>query len=167
MVMASLLLMCMLASAAYISALAMTHVGNTIHHLRNSTAFVNYGAAEVPDAQREQLATMRPTSHDPGALAKQFDHMINQHLLDGVTHGVDTSRYVIDEETGLVIDRPPGVTEAQFGELLMVLRQWALTSVAYSLHDLTGYTGEEPPLWLVLDTTATIKANARRNWSLS
>jgi hypothetical protein len=161
----SLLLMCLLASAAVIPAMAMNPVGNTFHHLRDSTAFVNYGAAEVQDAQREQLSAMRLTPYDPDALAKQFEHGINQHLPDGVAHRVDTTRYVTDDETGLVIDRPPGVTDAQIEKLMSVLRKWAPSSVAYSLDDLTGYTGEEPPLRLVLDTTATIKANARRNWS--
>jgi hypothetical protein len=111
-VLVGLLWMCLLASAAVIPALAMTPVGNTIHHLRNSTAFVNYGAAEVQDAQREQLAAMRLTSYDPDALARLFEHGINQHLPDGIAHRVDTSRYVTDKETGLVIDRPPGVIDA-------------------------------------------------------
>jgi hypothetical protein len=60
------------------------------------TAFVTYGAAEVQDAQREQLAAMRLTSYDPDALARLFEHGINQHLPDGITHRVNTSRYVTD-----------------------------------------------------------------------
>jgi hypothetical protein len=136
-----------------------------VHQFRDSSAFVNYGAAEVQAAQREQLAAMRLRPYDPQALAKQFEHGINQHLPDGVAHRVDSSRYVTDEETGLVIDRPPGVTDSQYEAFLKMLRQWAPSSVAYSLDDLSGYTGEEPPLRLVLDTTATIKANPRRNWS--
>jgi hypothetical protein len=161
----SLLIVCLLASAAVIPAMAMSPIGSAVHQFRDSSAFVNYGAAEVQAAQREQLAAMRLRPYDPQALAKQFEHGINQHLPDGVAHRVDSSRYVTDEETGLVIDRPPGVTDSQYEAFLKMLRQWAPSSVAYSLDDLSGYTGEEPPLRLVLDTTATIKANPRRNWS--
>jgi hypothetical protein len=46
-----------------------------------------------------------------------------------------------------------------------MLRERAPTSVAYSLDDLSGYTGIEPPLCIVLDTTAPIQIPARRNWS--
>jgi hypothetical protein len=55
---------------------------------------------------------MRLTSYDPDALARLFEHGINQHLPGGIAHRVDTSRYVTDKHTGLVIDRPPGVIDA-------------------------------------------------------
>jgi adenylosuccinate lyase len=130
--------------------MAMNNAALTAHQLRDSSAFVNYGAAEVQHAQHEQLATLRLQTYESRALAKQFEHGINQHLPDGVAHQIDTSRYVTDEVSGLVIDRPPRITSTQHKAFVDMLRERAPTSVAYSLDDLSGYTGIEPPLRIVL-----------------
>jgi hypothetical protein len=161
----SLGVLLLLASLAVVPAMAMNDAASTAHQLRDSSAFVNYGAAEVQHAQREQLAALRLQTYEPRALAKQFEHGINQHLPDRVAHQIDTSRYVTDEVSGLVIDRPPGITSTQHKAFVDMLRERAPTSVAYSLDDLSGYTGIEPPLRIVLDTTAPIQIPARRNWS--
>jgi hypothetical protein len=159
------LVLLLLASAAVLPSLAMHPASHALHQVRDSTAFVNFGAAEVQQAQREQLARLKTIPHDPAALAKQFEHGINSHLPDGVTHRVNIERYMTDEETQLIIDRVPGVTEEQFGQLLKMLREMAPKCVAYSLDDLSGYTGTEPPLRIVLNTTASIRRPPRRNWS--
>ena len=160
-----LIVLLLLTTAAVLPSLAMHPASQAVHHLRDSTAFVNFGAAEIQQAQREQLERLKTIPHDPAALAKQFEHGINSHLPDGVVHRVNTARYMTDEQTQLVIDRVPGVTEEQFNQLLTMLRDMAPKCVAYSLDDLSGYTGTEPPLRIVLNTTASIRKPARRNWS--
>jgi hypothetical protein len=46
-----------------------------------------------------------------------------------------------------------------------MLREEAPKCVAYSLDDITGYNGAEPPMSIDLDTTAPIFNPPRRNWS--
>jgi transposase InsO family protein len=159
------LILLLLATAAVLPSLAMHPASSALHQVRDSTAFVNFGAAEIQQAQREQLARLKTIPHNPAALAKQFEHGINSHLPDGVVHRVNTERYMTDEQTQLIIDRVPGVTDEQFEQLLGMLREMAPKCVAYSLDDLSGYTGAEPPLRIVLNTTASIRNPPRRNWS--
>jgi hypothetical protein len=61
-----------------------------MHQVCDSTTFVNFGAAEVQQAQREQLARLKTIMHNPAALPKQFEHGINSHLPNGVVHRVNT-----------------------------------------------------------------------------
>jgi hypothetical protein len=159
------LILFLLATAAVLPSLAMHPASSALHQVRDSTAFVNFGAAEIQQAQREQLARLKTIPHNPAALAKQFEHGINSHLPDGVVHRVNTERYMTDEQTQLIIDRVPGVTDEQFEQLLGMLREMAPKCVAYSLDDLSGYTGAVPPLRIVLNTTASIRNPPRRNWS--
>jgi hypothetical protein len=67
------LVLLLLASAVVLPSLAMHPASHALHQVRDSTAFVNFGAAEVQQAQREQLARLKTIPHDPAALAKQFN----------------------------------------------------------------------------------------------
>jgi hypothetical protein len=155
----------LLATAAVLPSFAMHPTSSALHQLRDSTAFVNFGATKIQQAQRDQLARLKTIPHDPTTLAKQFKHGINSHLPDGVVHRVNTTRYMTDEQTQLVIDRVPGVSNEQLEKMLSMLREMAPRCITYSLDDVSGYTGTEPPLRIVLNTTASIRRPTRCNWS--
>jgi hypothetical protein len=134
-------------------------------HVTSSVGMVNYQAAEVQLQEREMLDRLRQLPYNPRELAEQFKHGINAHLPDGVATKVSADRYTKDEVCGLIIDHIPGVSEEQHAQLLKMLREKAPSCVAYSLDDLEGYQGAEPPLQVVLDTTQKIIMPPRRNWS--
>ena len=125
----------------------------------------NYGSPEQQRLAREQLDVIRRQPYRPRQIADQFSHGINSHLPHGVSSRVQPSRYVKDEICQLVIDKVPGVSDQQFQQFRDMLRDYAPHTVAYSLDDITGYTGVEPPVTINLDTTARIFIPARRNWT--
>jgi hypothetical protein len=84
------LILLLLATAAVLPSLAMHPASNALHQVRDSTAYVNFGAAKIQQAQREQLARLKTIPHNPAALAKQFEHGVNSHLPGGVVHRVNT-----------------------------------------------------------------------------
>jgi hypothetical protein len=50
------LILLLLATTYVLPSLAMHPASSALHRVRDSTAFVNFGAAEIQQAQREQLA---------------------------------------------------------------------------------------------------------------
>jgi len=133
--------------------------------LGSAATLVDYGAKEAQQQALTELEEIKAGPYQPRRLAQQFAHGINSHMPDGITTSTDSSRYVKDEQCGLVMDRVPGVTDAQFEQLRQALRQRAPSTVAYSLDQITGYTGVEPPMRIDLNTTARIFCPPRRNWS--
>jgi hypothetical protein len=152
-----LIMLLLLATASVLPSFAMHQASGVMHQLRDSDALVNFGAAEIQQAERDQLASLKTIPHNPTALAKQFEHEINSHLPGGIVHRVNTARYMTDEQTQLVVDRVPGVSDEQLEKILSMLREMAPKCVAYSLDNLNGYTGTRAPLRIVLNTTASIR----------
>ena len=136
-----------------------------IQQATSSTGLVNYQAAEVQLQEKENLSQLRAQPYNPQALANQFSHGINSHLPDGVATKVAAERYVKDEECKLLFDRVPGVTHEQQAKLVKLLREKAPKCVAYTLDDISGYSGVEPPMQITLTTTQKIITPPRRNWS--
>jgi Reverse transcriptase (RNA-dependent DNA polymerase) len=130
-----------------------------------SASFVNYNAAEVQVQERDNLARLRAEPYNPQALTAQFSHGINQHLPDGVATKISADRYTKDPVCQLVMDNIPGVTPKQHEQLVKMLRERAPNCVAYSLDDISGYSGVEPPMEINLTTTQKIITPPRRNWS--
>ena len=135
------------------------------HQATTSAGVVNYQAAEVQSQERTNLEKLRQLPYNPQELAEQFKHGINSHLPDGVATKVSAERYTKDEVSGLIVDHIPGVTEEQQTQLLKLLRERAPACVAYTLDDIEGYEGAEPPMQITLNTTQKIIIPPRRNWS--
>jgi hypothetical protein len=106
--------------------------------------------------EKEQLERLKARPHDGNQLANHFSHGINSHLPDGVSAEVDSTRYEKDAECKLVMDRIPGLTSSQLGNMRTMLRELAPDVVAYSMEQITGYNGIEPPMRIDLSTTAPI-----------
>jgi site-specific DNA-cytosine methylase len=130
-----------------------------------TSGFVNYQAAEVQAQQKAELAQLKMQPYDPDALAKRFAHSIESHLPDGVRSKPDPSEYWKDPETKLTLHKLPHLTDEQFHELVKVTRKHADGVVAYTLQQITGYQGHEPPLVIELDTNKPIFQPPRRNYS--
>ena len=129
------------------------------------TAVPDYRNPEQQEIAREQLNLIKRQPYQPRRIASQFSHGVNSLLPHGVSSRVQPERYVKDEVCQLVIDKVPGISDAQFQQFRDMLRDFAPDTVAYSLDDITGYTGIEPPVTINLDTTARIFTPARRNWT--
>ncbi len=121
-------------------------------------------AEHVARAKQDlEHAKSQPYSGSDEAL--RFSHSINAHLPEGKTSSIDPKRYVKDDKCGLVMDRVPGVSDEQLGQMRDMLREYAPHTVAYNMEQITGYRGVEPPMEIPLTTTAPIFCPARRNWS--
>jgi site-specific DNA-cytosine methylase len=130
-----------------------------------ANGFVNYQAAEIQAQQKAELAQIKMQPYDAEALAKQFAHSIESHLPDGVRTKPDPSEYWKDPETKLTLHKLPHLKDEQFHELVKVVRKHADGVVAYTLQQITGYKGNEPPLVIELDTDKPIFQPPRRNYS--
>ena len=157
----------MLILSSLVSVQAVQDVSSTLQHTVDTAGPLNYLAAETQQQQRQLLEGMKAKPHDPTALAEQFSHGINSHLPHGVSSQPDPERLVQDTATGLLMDRPPGITDAQFSSMQSVLQLMAEQTVAYKVTQIEGYTGVEPPLRIPLTTTARIFCPPRRNWSVA
>jgi hypothetical protein len=135
------------------------------NHALTAMGQVNYLSAEHQEQAKLELARLREVPHDGDSLGAQFNHGINSHLPEGVTSRIDHARYEKDEQCGLVMHRVPGVTDAQASTMRTMLRDMAPDVVAYSMEQITGYNGVEPPMSIDLNTTAPIFCPPRRNWS--
>jgi site-specific DNA-cytosine methylase len=130
-----------------------------------TNGFTNYAAAEVQAQQREELAQMKLRPHQANELYEQFSHGINAHVPDGVRTKVDPKEYWKDPVTKLTLHKLPHLTDEQFNSLVNVLREHHKEAVAYTLTQITGYRGREPPLSIDLDTDKPIFQPPRRNFS--
>jgi hypothetical protein len=108
--------------------------------------FINYQAAEVQAQQRAELARIKMQPFDGEALTDKFSHSINSHLPDGIKSKPDPTEYWKDPETKLTLHRLPHLTQEQFDQMVNVTRKHADGVVAYTLLQITGYNGNEPPL---------------------
>jgi RNase H-like domain found in reverse transcriptase/Reverse transcriptase (RNA-dependent DNA polymerase)/Integrase core domain/Integrase zinc binding domain/PHD-finger/C-5 cytosine-specific DNA methylase len=150
------MLLPLLATPALVPVIAVATAGATV---------TDYRDPAQQQIAREQLDMIRRLPYRPREIAEQFSHGIDSHLPHGISTRVQPSRYVKDEVCQLVIDRVPGISDEQFQHFREMLRDYAPHTVAYSLDDITGYTGVEPPVTINLDTTARIFVPARRNWT--
>jgi hypothetical protein len=130
-----------------------------------TNGFTNYAAAEVQAQQREELAQLKLRPHQANELYEQFSHGINAHVPDGVRTKVDPKEYWKDPVTKLTLHKLPHLTDEQFNSLVNVLREHHKEAVAYTLTQITGYRGREPPLSIDLDTDKPIFQPPRRNFS--
>jgi site-specific DNA-cytosine methylase len=130
-----------------------------------ANGFVNYQAAEVQAQQKAELAQLKLQPYDADALAQRFAHSIESHLPDGVRTKPDPSEYWKDPVTKLTLHKLPHLSEVQFQELVKVVRKHADGVVAYTLQQITGYTGSESALVIELDTDRPIFQPPRRNYS--
>ena len=112
-----------------------------------------------------ELQELRSQPFNADALASQFAHGIDEHLPHGQRHAPASSEYWTDPETKLVHHRLPHLSDAQFQQLVAVTRQYAATTTAYTLEQVTGYTGEAPPMSIDLGDVKRVFAPPRRNYS--
>ena len=126
------------------------------------TAFMS---AEYMERAQAQLQEDKARAYDGPRVSMQFSHGIRSHLPEGVTSDIDPERYIKDSQCHLVMDRVPGVTDAQLDSMRDMLRVMAPDVIAYKMEQITGYKGKEPAMALNLLTTAPIFTPARRNWS--
>ena len=148
-----------------IHVIALPNVNPGFRRVMSAAGEVTFMSAENMARAKEELEKLKAQPHDSGRLAQQFSHDINSHLPDGIQSSADPSRYEKDDDSKLVMDRVPGVTDDQFNSMRSMLRGLAPDVVAYTLDDITGYNGTEPPMEIPLDTTAPIFCPPRRNWS--
>jgi hypothetical protein len=78
---------------------------------------------------------------------------------------VDPAEYWKDPLTKLTLHRLPHLADEEFQKLVDVTQKHADAVVAYSLTQITGYVGREPPLVIELDTDKPIFQPPRRNFS--
>ena len=130
-----------------------------------SVSQVNYADPVVQAAALADLAELKAAPFDPHAMAERFEHGINSHLPHGVKHVVDKSEYWTDPVTQLVHHRLPELTEAQFAQLVAVTREHASDVTAYSLDQITGYTGDEDAMEIDTGSTKRVFSPPRRNYS--
>jgi hypothetical protein len=135
--------------------------------LATVNGYLNYSATEVQAQQRAELDRLKAMPHDPDALADKFSHGINAYLPDGVKFKVDPSEYWKDPETKLTHHKLAELSEEQLQKMLDVTREHASEVVAYTLNQITGYEGREPPFTIDLDTESPIFQPPRRNFSLA
>ena len=128
---------------------------------------VNFLDPQVQAAAKADLDALRAAPFDPQQLTEQFAHGIDAHLPHGVKSVVDTSEYWTDPETQLVHHRLPELSKEQFMQMVQVTRQYASKVVAYNMEQITGYTGDEPPMQIDLGQVKRIFAPPRRNYSLA
>lgn len=101
----------------------------------------------------------------PSEIVAQFAHSIDSHLPHGSRTAPATSEYWVDPETKLVHHRLPHLTDHQFQQLVQVTRQYADSVVAYTLEQVTGYTGDASPMSIDLGGTPRVFQPPRRNYS--
>jgi hypothetical protein len=130
-----------------------------------NSGFINYAAAEVQAQQKEDLARLKLQPHQAEEIQEQFAHGINAHVPDGVQVKVNPEEYWKDPVTKLTMHRLPHLEEEQFQSLVRVLQEHHKDVVAYTLTQITGYVGREPPLSIDLDTDKPIFQPPRRNFS--
>ena len=126
---------------------------------------VDYADPQVQAAAKADLDKLRALPFDPHEMARRFDHGINSHLPHGVKNVVDKSEYWTDPLTHLVHHRLPELTEQQFQQLVSVTRKYAQDVTAYSLDQITGYSGDEEPMSIDLGDTKRVFSPPRRNYS--
>ena len=126
---------------------------------------VDYAEPAQREAAKAELEQLRQQPFNPRQLARQFAHGIDSMLPHGQRTAPATDEYWTDPVTKLVHHRLPHLTEQQFQGLVDVTRQFAGTAVAYSLSEVTGYTGEAPPMRIDVGDTQRIFAPPRRNYS--
>ena len=136
-----------------------------VRHVMTSVGEVAFMSAEHVAQAKQDLDKLKAMPHDGPRLTAQFTHGINSYLPDGVSSSIDPSRYEKDPECELVMDRVPGVSDHEFECMREMLREMAPEVVAYSMEQITGYNGVEPPMRIDLTTTAPIFCPPRRNWS--
>ena len=150
-------LLCLLLLVLTVSAIASPQQGN-------------FSEPAVKQAALEQLSILQQLPYNPDSIAKQFSHDINSWLPDGAKSSIDSDEYWQDPETQLMHHKLPAavVSDAQFQKLVDVTRKHALSDkscVAYSLDDITGYSGLEKPMSIELGDVKRIFAPPRRNYT--
>ena len=127
---------------------------------------VDFLSPQMQAKSRADLEEMRAKPHDPRALAKRLSSGINAYLPHGVSPDVPSDRYWIDEDhSKLVFDRVPGVSDADFMRLVLQVRALAPDCVAYSMDQIEGYQGLEPPMTIETGDVQRIFQGPRRNYS--
>jgi transposase InsO family protein len=159
------LLLVMLLTFAPLTVLAAPHTLMGLQRAVTAVGEASFMSNEHILQAKHELQQLKLRPYDGAEIAAQFNHGINSYLPEGVTSKINPERYEKDEECSLVMDRVPGLTNEQFNEMRTMLRDMAADVVAYSMDQITGYSGVEPPMRIDLDTTAPILTPPRRNWS--
>ena len=144
---------------------AATQPSGLAQHVVQSASYVNYMAADTQQRERERLEWLKQQPHEPERLRQQFAHGLDAFLPEGVRTSVPASDSWVDPQTQLIHHRLPHVTSDEFQKLVDVTREYANDTVAYTLDQITGYEGAEPPMEIELTTSSRIFQPARRNFS--
>jgi hypothetical protein len=132
----------------------------------SSVGYVDYANKELQALEKARLEQLRGLPHNPKLMAETFSHGMNSHLPHGVSGRVNPDRYHKDPVSQLVFDRLDTLTEEQSQQLINLCRQLAPEAVAYSLDDITGYTGAESDMTIDLKTDKAIITPPRRNFTI-
>ena len=116
-------------------------------------------------AAKAELDVLKRQPFNPCMLAQQFAHGIDSMLPHGQRSAPATDEYWVDPVTKLVHHRLPHLSDAQFQQMVAVTREYASTTVAYSLAEVSGYTGEAPPMSIDTGDAKRIFTPPRRNYS--
>jgi RNase H-like domain found in reverse transcriptase/Reverse transcriptase (RNA-dependent DNA polymerase)/Integrase zinc binding domain/PHD-finger/Integrase core domain/C-5 cytosine-specific DNA methylase len=133
--------------------------------LLHQAGAVDFSDAAVQAAAKAELEEVRSKPFDASQLAAQFSHGIDSVLPHGSKAAPSSAEYWTDPETQLLHHRLPELTEEQFMQLVGVTRKYASSTVAYNLDQITGYSGEAPPMSIDLGDVKRVFSPPRRNYS--